>query len=241
MKNVLFGFLTCVATATVLHAGIVRDFEPPTSNYVKVHGVNNSSGVARTSVPGEPAIDTKSAFLSVTEYASGGVDDVYAYAGSIEGDFCSLGDITSLGFQAYLVSGNPALYVPYIRLNLDVNGNGIFDGQSSGDAVVIAQQMDGTPVLGQWTAITANGDNLFKISKDGTDVVSDVTFSNLLGLEYNGTKYGDMDVLGVFAQVGSWNADGYSYAVYVDNLAIIPEPATMALLSLGAVLLRKRK
>jgi hypothetical protein len=46
MKNVLFGFLTCVATATVLHAGIVRDFEPPTSNYVKVHGVNNSSGVA---------------------------------------------------------------------------------------------------------------------------------------------------------------------------------------------------
>ena len=69
------------------------------------------------------------------------------------------------------------------------------------------------------------------------------TLAELAAIDFDGTDtWGEMDVIAVRIAGGLWPNSGV-HTSYVDDLSVVPEPATMGLLAIGGlgVLIRRRR
>jgi hypothetical protein len=67
------------------------------------------------------------------------------------------------------------------------------------------------------------------------------TLGDLRSKTFSGsTTYGDLNVIIARVGAGEW-PDASNYTAYVDNVSVVPEPATMALLGLGGLLFARKK
>ena len=69
------------------------------------------------------------------------------------------------------------------------------------------------------------------------------TLGDLRSKTFSGsTTWGDLDIILARAGAGEWPG-ATSYTAFVDNISVVPEPATMSLLALGgiATLIRRRR
>jgi hypothetical protein len=154
-------------------------------------------------------------------------------------------------FQAYVPSTSAAL-APYMYLGVDTNQNGIWN--SGTDDLVIAFSDGLVPAVVPQDAWFLTGlDAATKVhvvgarpgltagtySSSGTQD----TLANLRNVIATGsTTWGDLDVLRVYVAAGEWPSVS-SYTGYVDNLSVVPEPASMSLFAVagGLALSRRRR
>lgn len=166
------------------------------------------------------------------------------------GTFGKVSD-TNITFETYIASATgtmPQNQPPYSYLGVDVNGNGAWDGSGGGDALIIPWEGIGTPVYQQWYTdgydsttrvhVWQNGNNVDfgggAISTNMTDLSNQQCFST-------GKLWGDLNVVSIYVGAGTWDADGFGYTAYVDNVQFTPEPATMGLLTVGGLALLRRR
>ncbi len=152
---------------------------------------------------------------------------------------------------SYIPSTNsrPEL-APYIYFILDSDNSGTYNYPN--DSLVIAFV----------TGSTANPtDTWFQIGLDASTKVHVVgnrtglgatefsasnsslmgTLGDLCSTTFSGsTTYGDLNLIIARVGAGEW-PDAANYTAYVDDITIIPEPATMSLLAIGALSLIRRK
>jgi len=142
----------------------------------------------------------------------------------------------------------------YTKPTILYPNTGYENGIVSGDYVAFCTSY-GTPGLGRITGdtFTFNGAFLTAGWRDGLNVQVDgylnnnLTYTTTVVIDTTGPtwyqfNYSNIDELRFNASGGTQH-EGYEYDMehfVIDNFTYIPEPATILLLSLGAVLLRKR-
>ncbi len=156
-------------------------------------------------------------------------------------------------FSTFVSASSPDL-APYMYFGVDTNQDGIWEGDGGGDSLVIAFSGGAIPntitheswftsgldsatnvhVVGNRAGLTAG-----TYSASGTQD----TLANLRSMSLGGsTSWGDLNVLRAYIAVGNWPGVS-SYTAYVDdvNFAPVPEPATMTVLGLGALVAIRRR
>ena len=188
---------------------------------------STGSGVVPLAVVADP---TGGGHGQVLKLDNPALDDGYS------GAFRSIGDLVAEGVTSFSVSWDQ--WRPSLTDNLwfaeDISYGGWWGLEWDGNSKVNFNQFDpnsGTQVASQWQTVRMN----FNVTAgtvegfvDGVDYggssgVSLATFRGL-DLEFQGTAAGG----------------GYAGPMYIDNIAITPEPASALLLGLTVCMLRRR-
>ena len=253
--------LTLAAIAAPAGAATVTDtFEPgsPPSGYTRSFGAT-SGAEARLSNPGEPAIDTQSAIINLndshTSFARVSLGSATPYG--------KLRDVIT-SFQANVSStSTPGVAIaPFVQLNLDINGNGIYDPSVDTQVLSFSSQAASPPPTNTFFTDGFNSTQFATVSGDrgelGTDEYKSTsstsqTLGSLFDRVYDsstGQLFGDFNVVRVDVGAGFTGGSG-NYSVAVDNLSVtgpgvtaVPEPIAglgmLGLLGLGVVRRGKR-
>ena len=171
--------------------------------------------------------------------------------GKINVPYSGLLNQTTATAWDYIPSSNsrPEL-APYIYFILDSDNSGTYNYPS--DSLVIAFVSGSTAnptdtwfqtsldastkvhVVGNRTGLGVND-----FSASHGDVMG--TLGDLRSTTFSGsTTYGDLSLIIVRAGAGEW-PDASNYTAYVDDITIIPEPATICILGLGGLLIRRKR
>jgi hypothetical protein len=243
---VLVGLCGVSRAATNL---VSEDFEDGTGYGFYDNGSGTGySSVARLSGSGEPAKESLSAFLSISDDDDGTVSWVGAGVRA-EANIGKLRNITDASFEVYNKTGTST---PYMSFRVDVNGNGAYDGIFTDYGVIAASQTIGQGENGWRTVRIDNTSSTWHVFGT-TETYWGDTLAELVDKKVpdeGDTLWGDLDVIITYVEAGTWNRDGYTYEAYVDNIAVngvaIPEPMTMlafgsAVAGLGGYIRRRRR
>jgi hypothetical protein len=150
---------------------------------------------------------------------------------------------TNITFETYIASATGSIsqtQPAYSYLGVDLNGNGQWDGSSHGDALIIPWDSIGTPVYQQW--FTDGYDQTTRVhvwqngaNRDFGGSIS-INMADLANAESApGQQWGDLGVAAIYVGAGTWDADGFTYTAYIDNVTVVPEPGTLTLLGLAGL------
>ena len=137
---------------------------------------------------------------------------------------------------------------PYLYFIVDNNKNGTYDYPNDGLVIAFLSGAVANPT-DTWFQASLDGTTMVHVVGDRTGLAAGTfsasgtqdTLDNLRATAFSGTEtWGDQNVILVRAGAGEWPGAS-NYTAYVDDITVVPEPATMVLLGLGGLLLRKRK
>lgn len=243
MKRVVM-MLMVVGLVSVSQAVLIDDFQ----GYTEAGSISDDTAGVWTEIgtSGNPDIaDDGAGNLFITNYKNGGWPDQVGTYRSLGANAVANGQTVTLEFDMMAATNNHDMSFglanggdntawndmeAYVTIKEgDVKLRGVDGGLGLGEVVA-----DDVIVAGQW--------HHFKLIVD-TDVDNfDLYLDDALlwtGAPFrNGVDVEDLDAVKL---IGYGGVDGEVDYVAIDNITLVPEPATMALLGLGALVLRRKR
>ena len=148
--------------------------------------------------------------LSLSDAADGNVDWVGASVKCL-GTYGTVNHMSADGitFETYIASASGISQdtPPYSYIGVDLNKNGVWDGSSAGDALIIPWDATGTAVYQQWFTNGYNGTSRVHVWQNGANRSFGGSISiNMADLATNeyaaGQTWGDINVVSVYVGAG---------------------------------------
>lgn len=244
MKKTLLVASVVLGFIAVSHAAIVDDFE----SYTEAGNIAADTGGVWNGIPdftGNPDIaDDGAGNQYLTNFATTTNRGAYSnlVANAVTDTY-----ITTLVFDMYLETASQ-------DTSFGLANGGTDDYWSDFEAYIgitntaltarnagVVEDLGQTLNVGQWYSITIvadTGADTYDVYLDALQVASDLVFRN----SGAGTVVEDLDALKIMSNPGT---DGSSNdLVRIDNInmtTVVPEPATLLLLGLGGILIRRRR